>query len=190
MKRDDSQIQTVLEIMKERLEFITHYLHLTASQNNAQVQANREEFKTSMNWWVALGSVIKEIKECETPDVSILSQLESALDETLRKLREFAESQLQSMKASLEKAKEGKIDTVVYNSQGVVSVKMRQLDDDIGNFNQIIGKLNVDLENFKKAERELVRWAYHGTDIKSIQNQKTAIDDTKRNLLGGIGTPN
>lgn len=190
MKRDDSQIQTALEIMKERMEFITHYLHLTASQNNAQVQANREEFKKSMNWWAALGVAIREIKECECPDESLLSQFEFALDETLRKMREFNESQLQSMKASLEKAKEGKIDTVVYNSQGVVSVKMRQLDDDIGNFKQIIEKLNVDLENFKKAERELVRWAYHGTNISSIQNQKTAIDDTKGNLLGGTGTPN
>lgn len=187
-------IQTALEIMKERLEFITHYLHITASQNDAKVKANRDEFFKARNHWVALGVCIKEIQDSIEPthanSMVMIGQLEFALDETLRKLREFTEAQIESMKVSLESAKKGKVNKVVYNSQGIVSVEMRQLNDDISNFEQIIGKLNADLEKLKKAERELVRWAYHGTDIQSITHEKIKFNDTKTNLLGGSGTPN
>jgi hypothetical protein len=194
MNRDNNMIQTALEIMKERLEFITHYLHITASQNDAKVKANRDEFFKARNHWVALGVCIKEIQDSIEPthadSMVMIGQLEFALDETLRKLREFTEAQIESMKVSLESAKKGKVNKVVYNSQGIVSVEMRQLNDDISNFEQIIEKLNADLEKLKKAERELVRWAYHGTDIQSITHEKIKFNDTKTNLLGGSGTPN
>lgn len=185
-------LQTALEIMKERLEFITHYLHLTVSKTDAKTLTNRDEFYKARNWWVALGVCIKEIQDSIEPshaqNIVMIGQLELALDETLRKLREFTEAQLVSMKESLESAKKGKVNKVVFNSHGVVSVEMRQLNDDISNFEQVINRLNADLEKLKKAERELVRWAYYGTDILSITHGKTESNDTKTNFLGSAGT--
>lgn len=187
-------IHPALEIIKERLEFITHYLHINAARQDTKVLANIDEFFKARNRWVALGVCIKEIQDSIESNhaeyVAMIGQLEFSLDETLRKLREFTEAQLVTMKESLESAKKGKVNKVVYNSQGVVSVEMRQLNDDIRNFEQIIEKLNADLENVKRAERELVRWAYYGTDIQSITHEKIKLNDTKTNLLGGSRTPN
>lgn len=193
MKRDDTLIFPALEIMKERLEFITHYLHGTSSSTDATVLKNRNDFYTAANNWKALGNCIKEIQDRIEPthadNVVMIGALEHAMKSTLGQLRDFSESQLVSMKESLVTAERGRVHKVVTSATGVVKVEMKQYENDIENLKLIISKLETDIENIKKAERDLTRWAYHGTSINSITNNNIEPNDTERNLLGGTGSP-